>query len=125
MPNPTAIHVRMYPRPNGPARWTYLERKWDWKTFALNSFFGLWRRPFQGSGYVAGVVTVAGSEASRTVYLFDRVSGVLVAKTTSDAQGAYRFDGVAADRQYIVLATDADHNHYNAAVADMIEPATE
>ena len=78
---------------------------------------------FRGTGYLAGVVTVESAVASRPVRLYERASGVLVAETRSGTDGAYRFDGIAADREYLVLAYD-DTNIHNAAPADRISPAT-
>lgn len=79
---------------------------------------------FRGAGYVAGTVTVEGAAASRPVRLYDRVSGTLVAETRSAADGSYRFDGVAAEREFLVLAHD-DEDLHNAAPADRIAPAVE
>lgn len=79
---------------------------------------------FSGSGYVAGTVTHDGAVAVRNVYLFHRATGTLVQKTTSAADGTYRFNNVNPGEVFLVVATDADVDEFNAACADIITPAT-
>jgi hypothetical protein len=79
---------------------------------------------FTGVGYVAGIVTAESVPVSRPVRLYDRLSGVLVAETLSAADGSYTISGVAANREYLVLAYDPTTNRWNAAPADRITPAT-
>ena len=79
-------------------------------------------RVYRGTGYIDGVVTVDGQPASRPVRVYDRETGVLVAETTSAADGTYQVDGLAGDREYIVVAIDTARVH-NAVVQDRITPA--
>lgn len=80
---------------------------------------------YTGAGYIAGTVTAGGQPASRPVRLYHRATGVLVRSAQSAADGSYRFDGLNPGEVYLVLATDADVNAFNAAAADLITPATE
>ena len=80
--------------------------------------------PYRGVGYIAGTVTVSGNPAVRNVYLCHRATGVLVAKTRSAEDGSYRFDRINTEEEFFALATDATEDAYNAAVADMLTPAT-
>lgn len=77
---------------------------------------------YRGTGYIAGTVTVEGVPASRPVRVYDRETGVLVAETTSAADGSYLVDGLAGNREYVVLAVDTARVH-NAVVQDRIVPA--
>lgn len=79
------------------------------------------RRDMQdgGKGYIAGTVAINGVPASRRVRLFDLISGRLIRETWSAANGAYQFDYLALNREYLVLS----HDYlaiYNAVVADRV-----
>lgn len=74
---------------------------------------------FWGLGRVEGKVTVEGAQAARRVRLLDTRTGLLVAETWSGRDGAYRFEFVDPERDYVLLA----HDHlgqFNAVVADAV-----
>ena len=79
------------------------------------------RRDMQdgGHGYIAGTVTINGVPASRRVRLFDLISGRLIRETWSASNGAYQFDYLALNREYLVLSHDYQAI-YNAVVADRV-----
>lgn len=59
--------------------------------------------------------------AKRHVRLYNAASGVLLAATWSDpATGAYRFEGLDARVEYLVMARDYLRRH-NAVVADGLD----
>jgi hypothetical protein len=55
------------------------------------------------------------------VRLFDALTGRLVRETWSAADGSYRFEYLAGDRDYIELAND-HVRQFNAVVADAVQP---
>ena len=84
--------------------------------------------PFAGDGKIAGsppgIVTVAGSPASRPVFLIDRISLRLVAETISEPDGTWSISGLNRDRLFLVLALDPT-GQFNAVIRDNITPAEE
>lgn len=73
-------------------------------------------------GYIAGVVTVKNIPAvGRLVRCFDP-SMMLVAETSSAADGSYRFDNLLRNRLYLILAQDNDKFDYSPASADRRKP---
>ena len=73
-------------------------------------------------GYIAGVVTVKNVPAvGRLVRCFDP-SMMLVAETSSAADGSYRFDNLLRNRLYLILAQDNDSFDYSPASADRRKP---
>lgn len=83
---------------------------------------------FSGAGFIAGIgpglVTVAGAPARRRVILYDKATDVIVARSWSNPDGTYRFDGLNPDRRYYVVAFD-HQLVYNAVIRDNIKPATD
>lgn len=65
--------------------------------------------PPRGDSFIAGqppdgLVTFNGAPAVRVVDVFDRATNILVASTTSAADGTYRINGLRQDRLYDVRA---------------------
>lgn len=85
------------------------------------------RRGFRpGRGFIAGqapgLVTVAGSPASREVRALDRKSGLLLSRTRSAADGTYVLNGLDPRFRYTVIAFDHTET-FNAVIRDNITPA--
>lgn len=78
-----------------------------------------------GNGRIAGAVNVDSSPdypVWRRVRLFDRRDNRLVRETWSDpVTGAYAFEHINPDRQYVVIAYDHS-GVYNAEVLDALTP---
>ncbi len=75
----------------------------------------------KGQGTITGIVRVKGVLSQRRVSLFERQSMKLVKTIESDAvTGAYEFDKISGENQYVVLVDD-DEQIYNAAVADWVK----
>lgn len=72
-------------------------------------------------GYISGIVTIEGIPGARRVFLTERKNQLLIAETTSDDAGAYRFDNLDAQRRYTVHAIDHTDTH-NAVIADNLAP---
>lgn len=74
---------------------------------------------------LVGTVAIKGvpehQPVSRPVRLYAQGSGLLVAETTSDAQGHYRFDGLDPSERYFAVAFDTER-WYRAVVADQLVP---
>jgi len=82
--------------------------------------------PRTGRHRLAGVVTVDGVPARRTVVVFERKTFTIVAATvSSETTGAWEIYGIAEypERSLLVLALDNTGN-YNAEVADYISQVT-
>ncbi len=75
-----------------------------------------------GIGSVSGTVSVLGTPAKRRVSLLDRKRLNVLAVTWSDpATGAYSFQGIDPDFDYLVVCDDHTQT-YNAAAADWVKP---
>ena len=74
------------------------------------------------NGVIVGTVKEKGSPVSRRVFCYSRKNGVLVASTTSDVNGDYRFSGLALNPDYYVVSLDenGDKVQYNAVIQDLI-----
>ncbi len=81
---------------------------------------------FRGKGYIAGevpgIVTVAGSAASRRVVVLDKQTRLPVRSTVSAADGTFRIDGLNPNRNFVVIAFD-HQLQFNAVIRDNITPA--
>lgn len=77
------------------------------------------RTTFFGLGRVNGTVFIKDTPSARLVRLIERRSGLLRMATFSAEDGAYVFDFVPADREYIVLGLDYS-GQYNAVVEDHV-----
>lgn len=75
--------------------------------------------PFDYNGVIADKVLIKGVPAKRKVCLYLRATNELVATTWSDSAGNYRFENLAPNVQYYVLALDHTRN-YNAVIQDML-----
>lgn len=79
-----------------------------------------------GAGFIAGrgdgIVTVGGVPASRQILLFERERFVLVRSTWSKDDGAYLFDRLNPDFEYLVLAVD-HKKQYEPVAYDFVVPA--
>lgn len=75
-----------------------------------------------GHGTIAGQATEVNLPTSCKVYLLDRRNGYLVRSTVSAADGSYRFDNIAMDVRYAVMAFD-NEKEFNAVIADNLTPA--
>lgn len=87
---------------------------YDMPSDAFNAFY-----PFNYNGVIADKVLIKGVAASRKVCLYLRATNDLVATTWSDNGGNYRFENLAPNVQYYVLALDHTRN-YNAVIQDML-----
>jgi hypothetical protein len=80
---------------------------------------------FGGDGYIAGTTKVKGNSAtiavSRRVRLFEKISGILVAETWSDASGAFTFSRINRDYTYFVMTNDYAKS-YESVVGDNLTP---
>lgn len=79
-----------------------------------------------GNGYLAGespgLLTVAGSPASRRIDVYEIVTGILVASKISGLDGSWRVNNLNPARRYRVIAYD--HTlQFNAVIRDNITPA--
>ena len=109
----------------GLLRWIEYPHLAVFGRFPMGNLWGVPDMPiYAGAGTISGTVIRVGTPAARNVYLFDRDTGALVARTTSAGDGTYSIPNLNPDREYIVLATDADDDQYNAATADRMTPAT-
>ncbi|EKD40134.1 MAG: hypothetical protein ACD_75C00164G0003 [uncultured bacterium] len=75
---------------------------------------------------LAGKVTVDGLPARRHIIVFDRLTFVMIAATTSDpVTGEWEIKGIQQypERQLLVLSPDNTGN-YNAEVADYVSQVT-
>lgn len=73
----------------------------------------------RGLAAIKGVITTDGHPAVAEVLLLDIMHGRVVARTSSDENGNYRFDGVLAGAEFTVVARDASRK-LNAVVADRV-----
>lgn len=73
---------------------------------------------------ISGTVQESGSPCARRVRCYDRESGRLLGDTMSNATtGAFSFGNLDDDRQYFVVAFDADGDpDFNALIFDKIIP---
>lgn len=60
----------------------------------------------QGADHVAGVVRINGTPSRAQVFLHDRETGRLLARTWSGTNGEFRFNLVSPDRLYYAVAFD-------------------
>ena len=81
------------------------------------------KRKFVGTNRLAGVVKDnANTPLSRRVLVVDRTEGIVIRTGISDGStGAFAFEGIAANRKYLVVAIDDDAPIYNAARQDYVE----
>lgn len=79
---------------------------------------------FSGHGFIAGLVTVAGSPAMQKVLCFDKLTDRCIAATISSEDGRYRFDHLNPDREFYVIAFDGP-DRFNAVIRDQIKPASD
>lgn len=98
---------------------------------ALDRTFVQNNEQFAGFGALSGTLATGPLEtpSARTVRLYDRITGQLVAETRSAANGAYTFANVDPSRQYTALGLDDLPIVYEADAADglsatPIRPAT-
>lgn len=79
-------------------------------------------KPLSTNGIINGTVKEKGVPVSRRVFCYSRDNGVLVASTTSDANGAYQLSGLALNPDYYVVSLDenGDKVQYNAVIQDLI-----
>lgn len=77
-----------------------------------------------GIGAIMGIVSEDGVASQKRVTLMDRSNLKVVARTTSDENGAYRFNGLNPDTSdYLVFAVDDDGNPAKEAIIhDYIQP---
>ena len=77
-----------------------------------------------GIGAIMGIVSEDGVASQKRVTLMDRSNLKVVARTTSDENGAYLFNGLNPDtNDYLVLAVDDDGNPAKEAIIhDYIQP---
>ena len=77
-----------------------------------------------GIGAIMGIVSEDGVASQKRVTLMDRSNLKVVARTTSDENGAYVFNGLNPDtNDYLVLAVDDDGNPAKEAIIrDYIQP---
>ena len=77
-----------------------------------------------GIGAIMGIVSEDGVASQKRVTLMDRSSLKVVARTTSDENGAYLFNGLNPDTSdYLVFAVDDDGNPTKQAIIhDYIQP---
>ena len=90
------------------------------KPFSLGSSLMIKKTGVNGT--IIGTVKEKGVPVSRRVFCYSRDNGVLAAITTSDANGDYRFDGLALNPDYYVVSLDenGDKVQYNAVIQDLI-----
>ncbi len=79
--------------------------------------------PISANGVIVGTVKEKGVPVSRRVFCYARNNGSLAATTTSDADGNYRFTGLALNPDYYVVSLDenGDKVQYNAVIQDLIK----
>lgn len=87
----------------------------------------IWRDTEDGGpGRIADQVTVevdgVPTPASRRVLLLERRSGRVVRSTWSDADGAYAFENLRTDIEFVLLGLDYARD-YNAVVLDQVYAA--
>lgn len=77
-----------------------------------------------GIGAIMGIVSEDGAASQKRVTLMDRSNLKVVARTTSDENGAYLFNGLNPDtNDYLVFAVDDDGNPAKEAIIhDYIQP---
>lgn len=79
-----------------------------------------------GAGYFAGespgLVTVAGSPASRKIEVYDSLTGLLAGVTVSAADGTWSVNNVNPARRYRIIAYDHT-GKFNAVIRDNVTPA--
>ena len=84
------------------------------------------RLGFSGRGFIAGqgdgLVTVAGSPASRPVFVLDKQTLIPLVSSVSGNDGTYMMRGINPNRKVIVLAFDTT-GQFNAVIRDNITPA--
>lgn len=84
------------------------------RLIAIHGYYG-------GPGFVAGIapgiVTVNGAAGDREVELRHRLSRMVVAKTFSESDGTYRFDGILPGEEYDVIGRDYARVYNDAIVA--------
>lgn len=92
------------------------------KTAAFSTGGNLNLKTLSVNSTIIGTVKEKGKPVSRRVFCYSRNNGVLVATTTSDANGDYRFDGLALNPDYYVVSLDesGDKVQYNAVIQDLI-----
>ncbi len=92
------------------------------KTTALALGSNLQLDRISANGIIIGTVKEKGKPVSRRVFCYSRNNGVLVATTTSDVNGDYRFSGLALNPDYYVVSLDenGDKVQYNAVIQDLI-----
>ena len=78
----------------------------------------------QGIGAIYGIVTEDGAPARKRIVLMDRTTLSVVARTTSDENGAYAFAGLNPDtNDYLALAVDDDGAPCKEAIChDYLQP---
>lgn len=83
-------------------------------------------------GYIAGsgdgIVTINGTPASRSIYLYEVGGGLsimtLIARQASLPNGHYLFMGLNPVRQYLIMARD-NKGQYEPFCWDYVTPATD
>ena len=77
--------------------------------------------PYKGNSKIIGTVRVVGVLSNRRVTLLERSTLVHLQTTQSDTiTGEFEFIGLAADKNYIVIADDHERI-YNAVIADWVK----
>ena len=72
---------------------------------------------------ITGVVKeVTTPKSGITVYIYERVTGVLVSSTTSDEDGTFTFNGLDPQKTYTVTAL-SNNSSFNDAIDDNIVPS--
>jgi hypothetical protein len=78
---------------------------------------------FRGTGRIAGTVKVITTPApSRTVRLYDRLTGTFVAEVASEPDGTYEFADINTARNFNVVAFDEDGG-YDPVISVTVVPA--
>lgn len=77
-----------------------------------------------GNGAILGIASEDGKPSQKRIVLMDRTNLSVVAKTTSDSDGAYAFNGLNPDTDdYLIFAVDDDGNSTKAAIIyDKVRP---
>lgn len=77
-----------------------------------------------GNGAILGIASEDGKPSQKRIVLMDRTNLSVVAKTTSDNDGAYAFNGLNPDTDdYLIFAVDDDGNPTKAAIIyDKVRP---
>jgi len=84
--------------------------------------------PYSGDGGIYGIVAEDGTPVQRPVYLFERELMRPIRRLNSTVDGAYAFENLNRDREYLVMAVDTTEEpgqpgvYKNALVRDRITP---